>query len=295
MNEGSYKRILFVGLNTVDLQFFVNHYPESNTKTKAEHNEVMAGGPATNAAIACAYLGSRVDLYTPIGRHSLAEFILEDISRYSIRIIDPIAGSESIPVFASIITSQHNGERTVLSYHPDNKTEIKHDLNFKLKDYSLVLFDGFHPELAIELAKQARELDIPTLLDGGSWKPGLDVLLKYTDMAICSNDFRVPGTESANGLFEFLHVRGVKKVAITRGEKSILISQNGEKSELEVPRVKVKDTLGAGDIFHGAFCHYMHEGEDFAEALRRASIIAGKSCESNGTREWMAYPANQDF
>jgi sugar/nucleoside kinase (ribokinase family) len=25
---------------------------------------------------------------------------------------------------------------------------------------------------------------------------------------------------------------------------------------LPVPQVSVRDTLGAGDIFHGAFCHY---------------------------------------
>lgn len=282
------KRILFVGLNTVDLQFVVNHYPKVNTKTKAHHNEIFAGGPATNAAICCAYLGSKVDLYTPIGKHTLSEFILEDISRFPIRIIDPIAEFDSQPVFASIITSQHTGERTIFSYHPENKVESTHDLNFNLKDYSLVLFDGFHPELALELAREARKNKIPTVLDGGSWKPGLDELLKYIDVAICSNDFKVPETKDAQSIFEFLHVKGVNCAAITRGGKNIVYSQYAKSEEIEVEQVEVVDTLGAGDVFHGAFCHFFDKGDSFSASLRKASRVAGESCTSMGTRSWMS-------
>ncbi|MBN1949584.1 MAG: hypothetical protein JW801_00170 [Bacteroidales bacterium] len=288
MNEkSSEKRILFVGLNTVDLQFFVNHYPGPNTKTKAHHNEVITGGPATNAAIACAWLGSSVDLYTPVGRHSLSSFILEDISRYQIRILDPIAGFESQPVFASIITSQHNGERTIFSYHPDHKVVINHDLNFNLNDYSLVLFDGFHPELAIYLAREANQKGIACVLDGGSWKPGLEELLKYIQIAICSNDFRVPEREGSPEIFEFLHEKGVEMAAITRGDESILYSDKQMQDEIMVKPVSVKDTLGAGDIFHGAFCHYYAAGHTFTSSLEQASYIAGKSCKCLGTRAWM--------
>jgi sugar/nucleoside kinase (ribokinase family) len=47
-------------------------------------------------------------------------------------------------------------------------------------------------------------------------------------------------------------------------------------------------TLGAGDIFHGAFCHrYVVNGFGFRDALEFASAIASRSCQYFGTRAWM--------
>jgi sugar/nucleoside kinase (ribokinase family) len=50
------------------------------------------------------------------------------------------------------------------------------------------------------------------------------------------------------------------------------------------------DTLGAGDILHGAFCYYSSLGQVFQEALTNAVRVASESCRFRGTREWM----NQD-
>jgi sugar/nucleoside kinase (ribokinase family) len=47
------------------------------------------------------------------------------------------------------------------------------------------------------------------------------------------------------------------------------------------------DTLGAGDIFHGSFCHYLLEHNDFLLSLERAGEVASLSCASLGTRAWI--------
>ncbi|MDJ0536213.1 MAG: PfkB family carbohydrate kinase [Xenococcaceae cyanobacterium MO_207.B15] len=49
--------------------------------------------------------------------------------------------------------------------------------------------------------------------------------------------------------------------------------------------MKAVDTLGAGDIFHGAFCNYILQ-EDFPTALFLAAQMASKSCQFFGTRSW---------
>jgi sugar/nucleoside kinase (ribokinase family) len=45
--------------------------------------------------------------------------------------------------------------------------------------------------------------------------------------------------------------------------------------------------MGAGDIFHGAFCLYFAEWRVFEDALREAARIASESCRYRGTRKWM--------
>lgn len=288
MTNGPVK-ILFVGLNTIDLQFLVTTFPKANTKTKAHRNEIAAGGPATNAAIACSALGSKSGLVTPVGQHTLAQFIKDDIIHYGVKHIDPLEGESNKPIFASIISDETNGERTIFSYHPEENKRLS-EIKFKLSSFEgieLALFDGFYPEISIPLARECKNAGITTVLDGGSWKPRMKELIPYIDIAICSNDFSPPGIESKRDISEFLFNLGVKHVAVTRGEQSILVINKKNITEIDVPTIKAIDTLGAGDIFHGAFCHYYVNRPNFEEALLNASFIAAKSCTYHGTRNWI--------
>jgi len=281
------KKILFVGLSTIDLQFLVDRFPEPNSKTKALQNEICLGGPATNAAIACAFLRSKVDLLSPVGKNLFSEFIKKEINNFQIRLLDPLNEHTAEPTFASIITSQSNGDRTIFSYHPEKQNISYCQLELNTKDYKLVLFDGFYSDIAISLAEKFKKGGILTVFDGGSWKNGSETLLKYIDVAICSSDFKVPAGKNSKDIFEYLHILGVKDIAITRGGDSILCSHKDGRQEIEIEQIEAKDTLGAGDIFHGAFCHYYSNGHNFINSLQRASVVAGESCKWFGTRKWM--------
>ncbi len=280
-------RILFTGLNTIDMQYLVAHYPETNTKTKAIQHKIYAGGPATNAAITCAFLGGEVDLLTPIGKHTFSQFIIDNIEESGVCIIDPITGQPGYPIVSSIITSQENGERTVFYYQPKVKSEMVFKANQDLKKYKIAMFDGFHPQLSIPIAKICRQLGITTVLDGGSWKQEIRELFYYIDIAICSNDFNAPGSKTPTDIFRYLHEQGVEFIAITRGEKSILYSHQNTTGEIQIDPIGIIDTLGAGDVFHGAFCHYYGLGQNFTGSLHLASKVAGESCKTFGTRQWM--------
>ena len=137
------------------------------------------------------------------------------------------------------------------------------------------------------IAQKLTELGITTVLDGGSWKPGLSELLPYIDIAICSSDFHPPQIQSSYNLISDLLSRGVSKVAITRGEKSILFSEGEGRFEVAVSETNIVDSLGAGDFFHGAFCYYYANQANFEKALKEASIIASFSCNFHGTRSWL--------
>lgn len=280
-------KILCVGLSTVDIQFLVDAYPGANQKQKAKRNEIHVGGPATNAAIAAAHLGSQVNLITPVGKNHLSGFIADDIKRHKVTLIDPIHHINADPIFASIITTEHSGERSIVSYHPPKvlvEDFIDHEITF---DFDIALFDGFYPELAIPLAEACREKGIATCFDGGSWKPGLDELLNFIDFALCSNDFYPLDCNTKKDVFHFLKNKGCKEIAITQGHKEILYKQNGSIGTIDVTEVDTIDTLGAGDIFHGAFCHFFHPDGSFEETITKASEVASHSCKYFGTREWM--------
>ncbi|MCG8308415.1 MAG: PfkB family carbohydrate kinase [Cytophagales bacterium] len=276
---------LFYGLLTIDLHFFTDHFPEENSKTKAKRFDSYIGGPATNAAITFQHLGGKSLLVTAIGQNSFRTMIYDRIRQNNLETIDLKAGEQVEPVFASILTNESSGSRTIFSYHPPqaDAMPVPNDLS----KYEFVMFDGFYMDAAIPLAKACSKRGIPTILDGGSWKNGTEKLLKYTDIAICSEDFMPPGVVHPEDVTAYLLKNGVQKAAITRGEKSIIVNEGEVNYLIEIPKVKVIDTLGAGDIFHGAFCYYFAKDKQFQDALKRAAGISALSCRYRGPRTWM--------
>ena len=276
---------LFFGLLTIDLHFFTDHYPSENSKVKAKTFDSYTGGPATNAAITFNHLGGNTELITSIGKNPFNSMVYEDIGQYAIEVKDIMAGDIVDPVFASIITSKATGERTIFSYHPP-KFSIEKSIKTSTP-FDIALFDGFYIETAIEKAKECRDRGIITVLDGGSWKINSDELLKYIDVAICSEDFIPPGVIHQEDVTAYLLNKGVKKAAITRGSKAIVVNEGEINFLVEVPTTEVVDTLGAGDIFHGAFCYFYGESKSFISSLEKAAQVASNSCRFHGPRAWM--------
>ena len=102
---------------------------------------------------------------------------------------------------------------------------------------------------------------------------------------IASEDFK---DEAGNTIFE-MNCNAAHK-AITRGEKPILYGENEISAEIPVEKAEAVDTLGAGDIFHGAFCYgYFEKGYSCEEALKFAGKVASESVKYRGPREWMKH------
>jgi sugar/nucleoside kinase (ribokinase family) len=135
----------------------------------------------------------------------------------------------------------------------------------------------------------AKAHGIPVVLDGGSWKDGADDLLKSVNVAVCSADFIPPGCLGEDDVLQYLNDCGVAHVAITRGAEPIRYVSGSVCGIVPVPPIEPVDTMGAGDIFHGAFCFYFSTGHGFVEALGEAAKIAAESCRFHGTREWMKH------
>ena len=72
-------------------------------------------------------------------------------------------------------------------------------------------------------------------------------------------------------------------LAATRGPRgTIWLNEAGELEETPAFPVQAVDTLGAGDVFHGAFALGLAEGEEVREALRFAAAAAALKCTRHG-------------
>ena len=72
------------------------------------------------------------------------------------------------------------------------------------------------------------------------------------------------------------------KAARTNGGSPIEACENNKSYKINVSEKANVNTLGAGDVLHGAFCYYyFDENKDFVSSLEEASKIATKYI-SNG-------------
>ena len=98
----------------------------------------------------------------------------------------------------------------------------------------------------------------------------------------------LPDAPRAKKSSEYLKKSGVTSIAITDGAEPIHFASDTISGTLRFPPVEAVDSMGAGDIFHGAYCFFASTGRGFVESLAEASAIAAESCRHRGAREWMS-------
>ena len=277
---------LFIGATTLDLIYKSDRPLPKNKKVVALDYLTAAGGPATNAAVAFSYFNNQAKLLSVIGQHPISELIKSDLDNCSVEIIDLAGERTESPPISSIVVTADTGERAVISTKTTKYQVDRLITEDSLNSIDIILIDGHQIEASLALATIATERNIPVVMDGGSWKQGLDSIIPLVDYAICSANFYPPGCYRYDDVFSFLQDRGVPYIAITNGERPIQYLDRGKISTLSVPQVDTVDTLGAGDIFHGAFCNYILSS-DFPTALKLAAKTASKSCQFFGTRNWL--------
>lgn len=278
---------LFVGMIALDLVYLATKFPTSNQKIVASEYTIAAGGPATNAAVTFNYLGNQAEIVGIMGIHPITHLIRSDLANYGVKITDLNPTQTEPPPIASIIVTQTTGSRAVVSIAAskiDNNTNQMPAVVDLEAD--IILIDGHQMSAGYAIAVGAKNHNIPIVIDGGSWKPGFEKILPLVDYAICSANFYPPNCHNSTEVIAYLAAIGIPHIAITQGEKPIVCSSSGVCSQLEVPAIEPVDTMGAGDIFHGAFCHYILQ-QDFRDALTAATKIASHSCQFFGTRQWM--------
>ncbi len=280
-------KLLLAGLCTVDVVQRVTELPAPGEKVQSLSVDVAAGGPATNAAVAAAALGAEATLLTVLGAHPLAALARADLEAHGVRLIDLAPGLPDPPPVSAVAVRDRDGERTVVSRNARDRTFLGKVPSFGASGADVVLVDGHYPEVALAVAGAAKAAGVPVVLDAGSWKPVLDELLPLVDVAACSAHFSAPEPG--------LHQRGVPTVITTAGPGPVRWSTaDGSSGEVPVPAVEARDTLGAGDVWHGALAVAVAREPTVADRIRFANEVAAERVRQVGPRSWPAAIAGRN-
>lgn len=280
---------VFVGLATLDVIHRIAKAPAVNEKITSTAQFVAAGGPAANAAVAFAALGGDAILVTALGDDPVAGLIRADLAAYGVRVVDAVAGLRRAVPVSAVSVVEATGDRSVVSLDAVNSdAPPPDDLADIVAAADVVLVDGHHPLIARAAARHAAQRSTTLVVDAGRWKPVMaDIIAHATDM-VCSNDFRTPGADDPESTAAALVRGGVRTVVTTHGGEPVQWWSDGSSGVVPVPPVRVLDTLGAGDAFHGAYAYYStRDASSITERIDRSARVAALRCSVVGPRAWL--------
>ena len=261
---------LFIGLCGLDIVFFGDRLPDENGKVKAKSFLTQVGGPAAKAAITCSKLGGKATLITGIGNSSIAENLKKELDEQGVSLID--IGGEAFrePNISAVFVNSEKGSRTIIS--GQNQVDSFSSAKIITDDYDYCLYDCNFPDITDEISSIVDYHNIPMVLDCGSWKDNIECALTVSDIAISSGRFVSPEGED---IFSLGKTYSIPLVAKTKEGDPVEYRDKNDSGNIEVAKSEKGNTLGAGDVFHGAFCYYyFNEGNTFKAALEKASQVA---------------------
>lgn len=290
-------RGLFLGLATLDLVQRVARRPGVNEKLVAQRSDIAAGGPAAAAAVTFGALGGHSVLLSALGPGPVGQLAAGELDRAGVHIVDAWAAGADLSISA-ITVLEETGERSVVSRNAeDMMAVIPGDLPALIRDVDVVLLDGHHPGLAAAAAQAAQAAGVPVVLDCGSPKRVYAELVPLADVVVCSASFVAGRPDRFNQGFDAegfdavaaaLLANGARLVAMTAGAEPVRWRTRETAGAVEVPPVTVRDTLGAGDVLHGAVAFARARGmTDPGRSLSFGVAVASLRVQHVGPRAWL--------
>jgi sulfofructose kinase len=286
--------VVAVGLAVSDRVFDVDALPTTAGKHFARGLRHVGGGPAANGAVTVARLGGRAGFVGCVGddadgRRIVADLRAEGVATDHVRVVAGV-GSPT-----SAVMVDPAGERMIVNFlDPALQSGAAIDAT-PFADADAVLADMRWPVGALAGLTAAAARGVPGVLDYDSAPPqdDLPVLTAATHVA-----FAAPALAARTRTHD--PIEGLRRAAeltdawscVTLGSDGVRWIEDGEPRHLAAFEVTAVDTLGAGDVFHGALALELGRGLPEPDAVRLASAAAALKCTRPGGRDGIPHAAD---
>jgi sulfofructose kinase len=279
-------KILCAGIAVLDEVFRVSTFPVPDTKVQASEFITIGGGNAANAAVAIARLGGKAHFAAPLGDDAVGDRLIESLQREGVECVGcvRISGTRT-PVSAIFVDAR--GDRTIANYRDHRLNEARaNDPHLLVGTVDAVVADNRFPDFVLPICRAAMARRIPVVIDADKAEDPCRPLFKAATHVIFSAQ-ALRATARTDDLPLGLAQMGTLTdafLAVTDGPHPVLWHDRSRATIRETPvfAIKAVDTLGAGDVFHGAFALALVEGRGVEDGLRFAAAAAGLKCSRFG-------------
>ncbi len=283
--------VVGLGVSTIDLLMQVEHLPAEEEILRADGFSVQGGGPVATAIVALARLGARTAMIDAVGDDWRGRLIHDGFARegVSTELLRLRPGCTSAT--AVVLVHAGTGKRTIV-WSPGTAPELSVDEVpwTAIEQAAYLHVNGRHGDACLQACQYARGHGVQVSFDGGAgrYREETRRLIPLSDVCIVAREFAAQhtGEELAEQAGPALLSAGPAIVAITDGARgSWVFSKNGTRFHQPAFPVRVVDTTGCGDCYHGAFLSGLIQGLDLPSTARLASAAAALNAQSLGGRQ----------
>ena len=290
--------ITCVGPIFLDRVIKIEEFPEKPIKLVANGLEKRLGGPAPVASFAIKSLGGEAEFIGRFGGDDAADYLKSELLNSGISIqksIDVVDAQTS----QSHIFEDRKGERMLAVFNEEKLTKDKSIPAFEFSENQSYLVDTNWIEAAHQVAVESYKYNVNCVVDLDNFTKSnlLDDVVNFASHPIFSetglNRFtdNMPIIDALKSLYQ----KNQKFYAVTLGAKGVYWIENGDIFHCQSPKINVKETNGAGDVFHGAFAQFIRT-KTSKEAIELATATASLKCtRSGGIKTLPDYPEVKEF
>ncbi len=263
------------------------------------HEKMACGGSAANSLIAIAQMGGRCFFSCRVANDVTGQFYIDNLDKTGIHsnshlTMDDVGVSGKCLAFVT-----PDADRTMNTFlgasadlGPEHVSEqaIKQSEWVYLEGY---LVTGDDSRQSVLLAKQyAQQHGVKTALTLSDpnmmrfFRDGMmEMLGEGVDLLFCNEDeaFELSGSTDLQATIDVLK-QHARTFAITRGKQGAKLYDGESLIDIDPFPVRAVDTLGAGDMFAGAFLYGLTHAMDFRQAGILASLSSSHLVTQFGPR-----------
>lgn len=280
--------VVGLGGNAADYIVTIPHFPRPDTKVRFTEFTYQGGGRTATPMVALARLGYRASYLGCVGDDTDGEATLEGLRAAGVDTSGVLIRPGGLSQRAFILVDAHSGERTIIWGRSEGMPMQSGELDeTKITSGRLLYTDAQDPRTAARAAAMARATGMPVLADLEDIRPGLDSFLPLVDFLIVSRSFPelatgAPNLDAASRILEE-RTRGAL-IVVTLGAGGCVAWIAGKIERFPAYDVQVRDTTGAGDLFHAGFAAACLRGLELRDALDLSNAVAAMKCRESGGR-----------
>ena len=285
--------ILVFGSINADFFLNVKSLPRPGETVLCPSYTFYPGGKGANQAVAAARLGAEVMFAGSVGKDPYGGQVLKSLRDVGINL--KLVNSRGTTTGTAFVVVAEDGENQIVVASGANLETCSN----QIKDSDLSLCTHIVLQLEVPL-KEIEDIIFRAKA------AGCKIILNYAPAnviqptAIECCDYLIMNEIEANSLFgqkkevEEYAIKFSKRFdaecIITLGPKGSLLATREGLYKIDALEVEAIDTVGAGDMFVGAFSAGLFKGECTTSSLQRATVASGLTCKFNGAQPSLVTP-----
>jgi len=284
--------IAVVGSSSMDLTCYADVLPQAGQTLYGNLFTTGFGGKGANQAVMASLAGANVYMVGCIGNDLFGKSLQENFKNQSIN--SEYVKISDLPTGVAHIWVDSKGQNRILivpgANHDFDENHAAQAIRL-IPDLAIVIGQCEVPQAVTAAAfSVAKERGALTILNPAPFQDLSPDLLSVTDWLIPNEiEFEefVGSAPTSQSLKQF---RKGKESIVTLGDQgAVLISSEGELTDISTNKVQAIDTTGAGDCFIGSFSYALGSGSTPQEAAQFACRIASISVTRKGSQS--SYPS----